>query len=119
MNINSLVIAGSKREERIFRSKLENLQLHTSITSSNFYASPLMYSPNFHASVTGSIYIEHEPIIVQYLNGSSQETLTLSGFVNVNFKTILKQTSVKDKKKKKNILAKMHGLSLEDLLLSN
>lgn len=78
-----------------------------------------MYSPNFHASVTGYIYVEHEPIIVQYLNGSSQETLTLSGFVNVNFKTILKQTSVKDKKKKNSLLAKMHGLSLKDLLLSN
>lgn len=44
--------------------------------------------------------VEHEPVIVQYLNGSSQETLTLSGFVNLSLKTnILKQTSVKDKKK--------------------
>lgn len=43
--------------------------------------------------------VEHEPIIVQYLKGSSQETLTLSGFVNFSLKTILKQTSVKDKKK--------------------
>ena len=58
---------------------------------------------------------EHEPVIVQYLNGSSQETLTLSGFVNLSLKTNIRKQQV-SKTKGVILLVKMHGLGTVHLL---